>query len=400
MSNYKSSDVSFDSLFMKYTIGDKEIDTGYKFYDSVTNTYQDISSRYQVYRIGNKVPSINFKTIRNNTIVDISTLYQNSNQPLIHGSFNSYIKEDDPTTITKCKITFTINVLNVSGYDIQYFRITNSHGDKTQITESFVCDVDATTSSFEINVDGTKFPDVYNPTVTVYNILNESITFSCVDVSLVQKYMACYIFAIGGGGGGGGGGRNVDGNDPNGGNGGGGGGGAIESLDVFIPYGVPIVFSTSIGNGGLGAAEQSIGFGYGNDGKVGGTTIVYLNGNIILSALGGGFGIGGGNNVGGSIQYDRGIGGKGGISSKISGANGNDGNKNNRNFPNIPGYLYDMGGNNLPLLPYPYKGINATYIGNGGNGGGGGEKYYNGGKGGFGSDGYVGIGGSGSYHYC
>ena len=399
MSNYKSSDVSFDSLFMKYTIGDKEIDTGYKFYDSVTNTYRDISSRYQVYRIGNKVPSINFKTIRNNTIVDISTLYQNSNQPLIQGSFNSYIKEDDPTTITKCKIIFIINVLNVSRYDVKYLRITNSDGDKTQITESFVCDANTTMDSFDVNVDGTRFPDVYNPTVTVYNILNESITFSCVDVSLVKKYSIRNVFAIGGGGGGGGGGRNVNGDDPDGGDGGGGGGGAIEFLDVFIPYGDPIVFTMSIGTGGVGASEQSIGFGYGNDGEVGGTTIVYLNGNIILSALGGGFGIGGGNNFNRSVQYDRGIGGKGGISSKISGANGNDGNKRNPNFPNIPGYLYDMGGDNLPLLPSLYNSLSAVHSGNGGNGGGGGEKYSNGGAGGYGSSGYVDIGGSGSY-YC
>ena len=397
MSNYKSSDVSFDSLFMKYTIGDKEIDTGYKFYDSVTNTYRDISSRYQVYRIGNKVPSINFKTIRNNTIVDISTLYQNSNQPLIQGSFNSYIKEDDPTTITKCKITFTINVLNVSRYDVKYLRINDFYGNKTQITESFVCDVDATTSSFKINVDGTKFPDVYNPTVTVYNILNETITFSCVNVSLVKKYVSRTVFAIGGGGGGGGGGRNIQGGQPDGGNGGGGGGGAIEYLEVFSPINDVIIVTTSIGSGGSGGSKQYEDFEYGNPGERGGTSSVYFNGKLILSALGGGFGNGGLQNHGDNPPSYQGKGGIGGFSLNISGANGNDGHTNDDNIPDIPGYLYDIGGNNLPLVPDNYG--KATTIGNGGKGGRGGGKYKEGDVGDPGSDGYVIVGSSGSY-YC
>lgn len=369
MANYSSANISFDDIFMKYKVGDKEIDTGYKFYDPVTNTYQDISSRYQMYKVGNQASRMNYTIMRNNTSVDISTLFQYINQSLINGSFHSFTKIDDPSTLIKCVITFTINVVNVVRYDISYLMFTDPIT-VTQITKNFTCDPTFNITSFQINVDGTLYPDVYNPIVTVYNSLNESVTFSCTNVPLVLKYTKFTLYAVGGGGGGGGGGRNVGRGQPDGGCGGGGGAGALEELDIYHLITDTISITFDVGYGGGCGGDQHESYGYGFDGQSGGTSIVYVNGNIALSALGGSLGNGGmNNNVDNPLKLGKGgIGGQ--SSTYLNGVNGTDG----RTFGggNRRDYIGIGGSNSSQILPYYLT--NNIFIGNGGNGGTGGEK--------------------------
>jgi len=126
--------------------------------------------------------------------------------------------------------------------------------------------------------------------------------------------------------------------------GGAGGGGAVEYLKVEISSGT--AFSVTLGTGGSYGTGAILNFGiwgvdkseYGGNGNDGGKTKVFLNGNEILTAVGGKGGKGGGPNR-------VGMGGGGGISSHGSSANGKNGGVGTRAGSGINSFF--QGRNNV-----------------------------------------------------
>jgi hypothetical protein len=94
------------------------------------------------------------------------------------------------------------------------------------------------------------------------------------------------VLAIGGGGGGGGGSGRTNWSGFSVGAGGGGSGGAAYATNVTVTPGQSVTFT--IGGGAGGGAANAGNYGGGSNGGTGGTTTIYVNGNPVAQATGGG----------------------------------------------------------------------------------------------------------------
>ena len=281
----------FTNLFMPYKSGSKQL----VYYQE---NGVDIGTIYQKYYRGITSNISNFKSFQNGVYVDLSSLFQNINIPLVFGSYVSYSKFNDPLRLFSSNtLTFNITIENVIRYEITINkRDVDDNEIRTDLINISTNSTD-TLSSFTIPVTASTTKQSYQPEITLYNDVGNTYTFSCDQIFTEENCKFIRVTGCSGGGGGGSGGQNSYGGERDGGQGGGGGAATYTVMDVYLPFDFPLDTIRQVnGLGGAGGVFSGGSTDNGNDGQDGGSTFIYIGTNRGMYLEGGKGGRGGARN--------------------------------------------------------------------------------------------------------